>query len=274
MISPLPMTEHSVEPREAGGLRLSRHWLAYFALLLTAVGLMLVIIGYLMPAYTDPAAAERIRSGQECVRDIPNTNENLQCDNALWYRSMNALRTNKWSFVDGGEGLLLSGLTMCAFLWWRGRKPGRLWLTPKSSLSIVMLAAMCWLMQIPAYVLFFITEMTRGYNPHWADSIAIPISQFDSILLGSFLPYMAIWLFFVLGARLPVSMFSTVPGRPFVNAFWTGGASLLVVPIAIVQVGAILEGPTMMVPALWLTLWLALCARAAALTRHAGKSED
>jgi hypothetical protein len=270
VISPLPMTEHPAETREASGdrPRLSRHWLAYVALLLTAVGLMFVTIGYSMPAYTDPAVAERIRSGLECERGIPNTNENLQCDSALWYRSMNALRTNKWSFVDGGEGLFLSGLTMCVFFWWRGRKPWRLWLTPKSSLSIIALAAVSWLMQIPAYVLFFITDLTRGYYPHWADSIAIPILQFESILLGLFLPYMAIWLFFVVGARLPVSVFSTVPGRPVVNTFWTGATVLLLVPVALVLIGAILEGPIMMVPILWLTLWLVLCARAAALTRH------
>jgi len=40
------------------------------------------------------------------------------------------------------------------------------------------------------------------------------------------------------------------------------------VPVGLVLVGAILEGPIVMVPFLWLTLWLILCARAAALTRH------
>ena len=123
-------------------------------------------------------------------------------------------------------------------------------------------------MQIPAYALHFITEMTRGYHPHWADTIAIPMIESESIVLGLFLPYIAIWLVFVVGARLPVSLFSTAPGRPLVNVFWTGASVLLMVPIVLVLFGAVLEGPTLMVPFLWLTLWLALCARAAALTRH------
>jgi hypothetical protein len=87
-------------------------------------------------------------------------------------------------------------------------------------------------------------------------------------LLQWFLPYMAIWLLFVVGARLPARVFSNVPGRPLVNAFWTGITAVLFVLVASVLVGAILDGPILMVPVLWLTLWLLLCARAAALTRH------
>jgi hypothetical protein len=181
---------------------------------------------------------------------------------------MNNLRTNKWSFVDGGGGLLASALTMGVFLWLSRQKSWRRLLTPKSSLLILALASVAWLMQIPAYILFFITELTRGYYPHWGDSIAIPIYQFRSILLGLFLPYLAIWILFVIGARLPAPIFSTIPGRPLVNAFWTGATALLLVPIVLVLIGAIIEGPIVMVPFLWLTVWLVLCARAAALTRH------
>ena len=245
-----------------------QRWLTYLTLLIAAVGVMLLIIGLLMSAYTDSEAAERIRLGLECERGIPNTDKDRQCDSHLWHRSMSALRTSKWSLVDSGAGLFLSGLSMCVFFWWRGRQPRRLWLTPKSTLSILALAALCWLMQIPAYALHFITEMTRGYHPHWADTIAIPMIESESIVLGLFLPYMAIWLVFVVGARLPVSLFWTAPGRPLVNVFWTGASVLLMVPIVLVLFGAVLEGPTLMVPFLWLTLWLALCARAAALTRH------
>ncbi len=263
------MTERLIEVREANVQgQLPRRWLTCLALLIAAAGLMLLAIGCLMPAYTDSEAAEQIRLGLECEPGILNANEDRQCDSQLWRRSMNALRTSKWSLVDSGAGLLLSGLTTCVFFWWRGRKPSRLWLTPKSTLSILALAGLCWLVQIPAYALHFITEMTRGYHPHWADTIAIPVIESESILLGLFLPYMAIWLVFVVGARLPVSLFSTAPGRPLVNAFWTGASALLIVPIALVLIGAVLEGPTLMVPFLWLTLWLTLCARAAALTRH------
>ena len=243
-------------------------WLAYFALLLAAAGLVFVVAGSLMPEYVDPEAAERIRSGLECEPGIHNTNEDRQCDSDLWYRSMNTLRTNKWSLVDGGGGLLVSGLTMSVFVWRNRQKSWRQLSTPRSSFSILVLAGLSWLMQIPAYTVFFVTELTRGYYPHWADSITIPMLQFRSTLLKLFLPYMALWVFFVVGARLPVAIFSTVPGRPLVNALWSSAAGLLLLPIGLVLIGAILGGPIVMVPFLWLTLWLTLCARAAALTRH------
>jgi hypothetical protein len=245
-----------------------RRWPIYLALLLAAAGFLTVAVGSLMPVYTDPLVAERIRSGLECEPGISNTNANLQCDTQLWYRSMKALRTNKWNLVDGGGGLLVSGLILSTFFWWSGQKSWRQLSTPRSSLLILALAGLSWLIQIPAYDLYFLTELTRGYYPHWADSIAIPIFQFRSILLVLFLPYMAMWSFFVVGARLPVAVFATVPDRPLVNAFWSGAAALLLVPIGMVLVGAVLEGPILMVPFLWLTLWLVLCARAAALTRH------
>jgi len=248
--------------------RMPRRWLVYLALLFAATGLVSVAVGSLMPAYTDPHVAERIRSGLECEPGIRNTNENLQCDTELWHRSMKTLRTNKWSLVDGGGGLLVSGLMMSIFFWWNRQKSWRQLSTPRSSLLILALAGLSWLMQIPAYGLFFMTELMRGYYPHWADSIAIPMFHFQSILLRLFLPYMAIWLLFIVGARLPVALFSTVPGRPLVNAFWSGATALLLMPIGLVLIGAILEGPILMVPFLWLTLWLMLCARAAALTRH------
>jgi hypothetical protein len=264
------MIQEPSASREVGDdqLRVLRRWLVYLALLLAAAGLVSVAVGSFMPAYTDPVVAERISIGLECEPGIRNTNENLQCDSELWYRTMKALRTDKWSLVDVGGGLLLSGLMMSVFFWWSRQKSWRQLSTPRSSLSILALAGLCWLMQIPAYALFFITELTRGYYPPWADSIAIPMFQFTSILLSLFLPYMALWLFFVVGARLPVAVFSTVPGRPFVNAFWSGAATLLFIPIGLILIGAILEGPILMVPFLWLTLWLVLSARAAALTRH------
>jgi hypothetical protein len=123
-------------------------------------------------------------------------------------------------------------------------------------------------MQIPAYYLFFVTEGMRDYYPQWADSIAIPIFEIQDAVHGLFLPYIAIWLVLVVCARLSVQVFSTVRGRPLVNAFWTGAAALLLMPIGWYLIIAILDGPLLMVPFLWLTVWLALCARAAALTRH------
>src|SRR5437763_9874004 len=108
------MSEDTIVSRETGDIRprFLPRWLGYLAVLSAVAGLMLLVTGYLMPAYTDSVAAERIRSGAECKRGVPNTNEDRQCETDQWYRSMNAVRTNKWSLVDAGGGLLLSGLTV------------------------------------------------------------------------------------------------------------------------------------------------------------------
>lgn len=246
----------------------ARRWLVCLAVLLTTAGGLLATAGASMPAYIDAAAAERIRTAQECEPGVPNTNLDRRCASAQWHQSMSSLRTDKWPLVDAGGGLLLSGGMLWLFLWW-GRK--RLWRelqTPRHGLWIVALAGLVWLMQIPAYDLQLVIELARGDLPHWADSVAIAMSEVQSVLLWLLLPYVAIWLPFVIGARLPAPIFATVSGRPLVNAVWNGVTALLLVPIILLLIGTILDGPTLMVPFLWLTVWLALCARAAALTRH------
>ncbi len=264
------MINPSVAPSADSGnqSRLLWRWLRHFALLLVVAGAVLLVIGALMPAYNDPVAAERIISGDECAPGIPKSDENLKCDSNLWHRSMSALRTSKWKLVDSGGGLLLSGLMIAVFFWLNVGKCRNQFLTPKKSLWILTLAGLCWWIQIPAYQFFFLTEGARDYYPHWADSIAIPIFQIQEAVFGLFLPYMAIWLIFLVGARLSAQVFSADRGRPLVNAIWTCAAALLLVPIGLYLVNAILDGPVLMVPVLWLTVWLVLSTHAAALTRQ------
>jgi hypothetical protein len=63
----------------------------------------------------------------------------------------------------------------------------------------------------------FFKELSRGYYPWWADSIAIPMFEIESSVRRLFLPYLVVWLIFVAGGQLPVRVFSTIPGRPVVN---------------------------------------------------------
>lgn len=245
-----------------------RRWCSHLALLLVVVGSALLVIGVMTPAYNDPVVAERIIMGQECTPGISNRDENLKCDSDLWHRSMSALRTNKWKSVDRGGGLLASGLMIAVFSWWTARTCRSRPLTAARSLWILVLASLCWWMQIPAYQLLFLSEGARDYYPHWADSIAIPIFQIQEVALELFFPYMAIWMIFVVGARLSVQLPSTARGRPLVNIFWTGATALLLVPIGFYLIIAILDGPMLMVPFLWLTVWLVFSVRAGALTRH------
>jgi hypothetical protein len=90
------------------------------SIILAILGAILLATGSLMPAYTDPIAAERIRSGSECERGVPNTKENRQCDSELWRRSMDSLRTSKWSLVDLGRGLLMSAFSIFALIKYNG----------------------------------------------------------------------------------------------------------------------------------------------------------
>jgi hypothetical protein len=251
-----------------------QRWLFYIALFFIVIGTISIAVGSLMPAYTDPAAAERIQSGSECEPGVPNKNGNSRCDSQVWHRSMDSLRTTKWRLIDVGGGLLASALSIFVFAKWNGRKSWKEMVTPKRSLSIVALVALAWLMQIPAFMLFFAAEVTvRDCCPWWADSVAIPIFRTDAVVLLLFLPFVAVWLIFVVGAQLPVTVFRNVPGRPIINILWTGAAVLLCVPIVLYLINAILDGPVLMVPFLWLALWLALCARAAALSRHLPEPE-
>jgi hypothetical protein len=251
-----------------------RRGLFYLALLFFIIGAISIAVGSFMPAYSDPGAVERIRSGSECELGVPNKSDRSRCDSEVWHRSMDALRTYKWRLIDVGGGLLASALSIFVFAKWNGRTSWKEMTTPKRSLSIVALVALVWLMQIPAFMLFFAAEVTvRDCCPWWADSVAIPIFQTDAVVLLLFLPYVAVWLFFVGGAQLPVTVFRNVPGRPMINILWTGAAVLLCVPIVLYLINAILDGPVLMVPFLWLALWLALCARAAALSRHLPRPE-
>lgn len=229
-----------------------------------------------MPAYTDPIAVERIKIGSECEVAVPNPkkDESPPCESTVWHRSMAGLRTYKWRLVDLGNGLMVSVLTLFVFAKWHARKSGRAVGTPKRAVSIVVLAMVSWLAIIPASTMLYFVELRRDYYPWWADSIAIPIFETGVVVLVLLLPYIALWSIFVVGARLPAPILLTVPGRPFVNIGWTAATVLLLFfPAIFGLVITILDGPILMVPFLWLTFWLAMCARAAALSRHLPKVE-
>src|SRR5258708_2824880 len=127
--------------------RLTPRSLFYVALVLAAVGAMLATRGSFMPAYTDPVAAERIQAGSECEPGVPNKNANLQCDSELWHRSMHSLRTEKWTLVDLGAGLLASALSVLVFAWWSGSKSWTQLTTPKRTSSILALVSISWVIQ-------------------------------------------------------------------------------------------------------------------------------
>lgn len=244
-------------------------WLLCIALLLAVIGGSLLTVGILKPAYVDHIAAERLISGIDC--DLENNapdGSRGNCNGKSWYQSMNALRTNKWPFVDAGRGLLLSALSLFIFAQWMRRKNWGEMVTP-GRITILVLASLGWLMQMPALTLHLMEDLSRDCCPHWADSLGVSLMGILFGVLAGFLPCIAVWSMFVVGARLPAPVFSQLRRWPFLNIFWSSAAALLLcIPIAVYLVAAIFGGPVLMVPVLWLMLWLSLCARSAALTRH------
>jgi len=262
----------SAQVRKTDGFKLPR-WLRsldYIFLFVFLAGAILIVVGLFMPPYSDPIAIEKIRSGLECEIGVPNlkSGEMPPCESDVWHRSMDGLRTHKWRLIDFGGGLMASAITLFGFVKWHARQSRSMVCTPKRSVTIVALASIVWLMQVPAHSLYYFVEFSRDCCPWWADSLSIPIVDTAQGVLVLLLPWIGLWLVFVAGARLPAPVFLTVPGRPLVNFIWTGAAALLFVPIVINLLIAIIDGPVTMVPFLWFALWLVLCARAAALSRH------
>ena len=252
-----------------------QHWVLGLALIFGLAGGIGLTAGALKPAYTDSAAAIRILAGAECEIGVPNPNPDGQCESAVWHKSMNSLRTYKWFFVDLGAGLLVTALSYVAFAIWIGGKTGRELTTPKNVSSILGLVALVWFAQLPAFAIFFIADVTqRDCCPWWADSVGIPLMGTAFGVITFSVPYLMIWAPLVIGAKLPVRIDYSVANRPGVNALWTIVAGILGLAVAAYLVAAIFGGLTLMVPFLWLSLWLVLCARAAALSRHTPRSAE
>jgi hypothetical protein len=260
-------------------LRLSfvpmRRWILSVASVLALIGFVLVAIGSMMPAYSEPKAAQLIFSGAECVVGVPNPDPGLVCADDVWTRSMASLQTGKWRYLDAGMGLLASALTLVVFGWYCRRVGWEAWAdlkTPRRAGTFVILASICWFVQIPAQLVsLFVAFTTRDCCPWWADSMIIPMVEIPMVGVALFFPYLAIWVCLWLGflfrSRLPAPFFLIVPERKAVTILWTVATLVLAAPLMLYLGYTVLNGPTLMVPFLWLSLWLVLCLRAAALSR-------
>jgi hypothetical protein len=243
--------------------------------LLALVGGAFLITGLFTPPYRDADAALQVIFGKECELGVPNPSHNQICDSDTWHRSMERLLTNKWPYIDFGIGLIVFSISLAVFGWFYHRKGCLRWReiqTPKTFTTIILMAALCWLIQIPAYLMSLFVELSRNYYPWWADSFAIPLSEIPSGLIALFVPYLLLWaaigLVFFYKSRLPTPVFPPMSEAFFRHAVWTTLTTIIAAPVLFDLGSVLVYGPSLMVPFLALTLWLLICARAAALNRH------
>ncbi len=243
--------------------------------LLALVGGAFLITGLFTPAYRDADAVQQVIFGKECEPGVANPSQDGMCDSKIWHRSMESLRTNKWPYVDFGIGLIVSSISLAAFGGVYHRKGCLRWReiqTPKTFTVIFLMAAMCWLVQIPAYLMSLFVEFSRNYYPWWADSLAIPLSEIPSGLIALLVPYLLLWaaigLVFFYKSPLPAPIFPPMSGAFVRHALWTILTMIIAAPVLFVLGSVLVYGPSLMVPFLALTLWLLICARAAALNRY------
>jgi hypothetical protein len=244
--------------------------LMVFALGLASAGAILLWISSDMPVFTNSAVAERVWSGQECEPGVPNPNP-PECDTETWVRSMRGLSTSKWDYHDIGSGLIASALTLLAFslcFHLRGERTLRSLRTPRHVGAVLAIFAASWLMQIPAFIFSRQIEIERRYGPPWADaqSMSTHIANFGVLVFLVPLTFL-FWLIFFHRSRLPAPLWLTVPGRPWLTAFWTLVAALPFALFAGYLVAAHISN-TALVPIGWVGIWVVLCGRAAALSRH------
>ena len=250
--------------------------LVAMALALAAAGGALIRVSADMSPYTDSALAERLKSGAECEPGVPNPNPTV-CDRATWDRSMRAVTTEKWHYLDRGKGLIASALRLLAFALYcsiRGETKLRNLRTPRRATTILILLGGAWLTQVPAFWMLLYTYLERGYFARWADGHAM-LTHIDiwAVLILLVPLVLSFWLIFLYRSRLPVPLWLTIPGRPWLTVFWSLVALPLFVYFMAGLVSAIRQN-AILVPPMALCVWLVLCARAAGLSRHLPRPES
>lgn len=242
--------------------KLASHTLTAIWIGLVATGLVLVVWAAATPEYIDAARANELRSilapGSQEERD-------------QWFRDMAALRTNKWPLHDAGCGLATLGISVLAVISWFGLRDiqnFRRMSTPQSGWRFLLLGSVIWLAFLPVMAFAVIEDVTRGYAPHWADSIGIPLAGIGASILVPW-PFLVLigWLVFLWGASLPVPLWIWNKQRKWQSVFWTILCALLALPLSLMILLTAIYGPFLAIPLFIVGLYLVLAARAAAISR-------
>lgn len=150
------------------GRRVSPKHVAFFALLMAAAGAVLLAWGSALSAFVDQARADNAFSNWCSV-------EGRVDDKAG--EAYFALMTNRYSFVDGGFGLISAGFALLALTATLCRGSGPVWLkSPAHRWTFFALGVGVLLASWGATVRSIVVDQQRGFFPPCADSIAIGLA--------------------------------------------------------------------------------------------------
>lgn len=205
--------------------------------LITALGIALIVYGWLLPVYSNASAARLLM--------IDPYMGSKECAPSYWYDAMTALRTGRYGLINTGCALLSTGIIISAIylrLHAKRLDGHALWRTPSRSgylfaLGVFVLCAFGF-----SLFLSFHIDLTRSYFPSCSDSIGIPLAGILGVISTSIVVCMMIG--FVLSrffGNLPVNLSHWDRYRPIRSWVVTVGCSILVG--AFVCIGA-MQAPT------------------------------
>ncbi|MDQ4086734.1 MAG: hypothetical protein M3177_01765 [Pseudomonadota bacterium] len=232
--------------------------------LMLVVGAALYAGGSRLPPYTDPAAAERLK--------LKPSMDDPECAGEQWYRDMDNLRTRRHTLMDGGGGLMLFAATGLVILAAAGRRRALSLAdlrTPRHVGTFFALGVSAMIMFVAAVSHSFVIELRRDYLPWCADSIAIGMfsAWAGGIVLLTILlaAGTAICLFF---GPLPARLWLWDHSRPVRSWLWTVLTGLFVAALLLALVDVASTSMFLGIPSCVIGTYLALSARAAALSRE------
>jgi len=246
--------------------------LLFVVLTCSGAGFILLEHASNLEEYTDLEEALRLRAS-----DPPVAPDGASTAVSQWQQRMNSIRTNKWHVYDVGRGLVMfSACLLVAGVYFRVWRP-RFWRfaeTPKSKFTAMLLLALAWLSQVPAVWFYLIEERRRWVLPTWADNIIIPM--IGSILLATiFFPLIlaAAWFGFVKDASFPERILNktiSLKGPHKIVEFVVLLSSIILVFFIY---RAIVEGIIILIPSLFVSIYIVWVLRACFLQSYHLKSE-
>jgi hypothetical protein len=244
-----------------------RGWGILFALLLCAVGAVLLSFSAELPEWTDLARANALFAA------MPPDDTGSAAYRAFtdrWFDDLAAVRTHKWQFFDLGSGLVAfacSGVLAIMALRIRNLADAVRLQTPKHRLTIAGLASTAWFGAWFSSSQSLWLGLERREYPPWADSIFIGQAGITlTFAAGYLLMIFVLWLFFLRRAHLPAVLWIW-PRASLMNRIYSALAAFSVLAgIAAIHDG-LFHGPYFLIPAALLWIYATLTARAAAISQ-------
>lgn len=237
-------------------LRVSlRGFLAFGA----AIGFLLFAYSFDLPEYSDPERADALQSANWTIAP------DLHAFTQDWFRQMDEVRTAKWDIQNFGVGFFsLSMSLLLAALAFRidAATQLRTVKTPATVRGFLIPGAIAWVVTTLSYVYVLFRDLSRGYYPTWADSVAIPLAAVPVPLILLPIPLILGWLT-VRKAALPVNVWIWNRSRPIRSWVWAILFGTLCLLLTLLLIDAVFNGDFILVPLVLLALYLCLSARAA-----------